>query len=86
MASSTAVRLSNLNATKKLSTSFRHGATEFVFGAEALENNRLSNSTPEYVLILHAIELALKAFLAKQGFTANKLRKEYGHDLGPVFS
>jgi hypothetical protein len=38
------------------------------------------NETPHYILVLHAIELALKAFLMKQGIGEKKL-KSYGHDL-----
>lgn len=83
MTTSSAVRISNLDRTtsKGLSTSFRHGAQECLFGAEQLEKNGMSNLTPEYILTLHAIELGLKAFLAKQGLTAEQLRKKYGHDL-----
>jgi hypothetical protein len=50
-------------------------------GAERLENCGMSSLTPQYILTFHAIELGLKAFLAKHGLTADKLRKKYGHNL-----
>ena len=38
-------------------------------------------SIPAYYLLGHSIELSLKAFLKAQGFTIEKLKNKYGHDL-----
>jgi hypothetical protein len=37
---------------------------------------------PAYYLLCHAIELALKAYLAASGIPGSTLRNEIGHDLG----
>jgi hypothetical protein len=45
-----------------------------------------ADSAPQYVLIFHAIELALKAFLIGQGFTSAKLKKSpFGHNLVKLY-
>lgn len=36
---------------------------------------------PQYVLLIHAIELALKGVLLSVGITEDQLRKNYGHNL-----
>jgi hypothetical protein len=65
-----------------LSTAFRHGATECLMGAEALDKSPMPNLTGEYILTFHAIELALKAFLVKHGVTVDQLKsRPYGHNL-----
>jgi hypothetical protein len=70
-----------------LSTAFRHGATECLLNAEALEKSNTAHLTGHYIVTLHAIELGLKAFLAKNGLTAIELsRKPYGHDLVALYS
>jgi len=40
-----------------------------------------SLSSGPYILLAHAIELLLKAYLHKQGESLDDLRKSYGHDL-----
>jgi hypothetical protein len=41
-----------------------------------------TDSSPQYVLIFHAIELALKALLLGKGLTLDELKKRpYGHNL-----
>src|SRR5262245_24525584 len=70
-----------------LATAFRHGATECLFNAEALDKGQTSNLTGHYIVTLHAIELGLKAFLAKNGLTEAELsRNPYGHDLVSLYS
>jgi hypothetical protein len=58
---------------------FSDGAREF------LESARLLNASPfyreQYVLTFHALELALKSFLAGHGLSDVALRNKYGHDL-----
>ncbi len=45
-----------------------------------------ADSAPQYVLIFHAIELALKAFLIGKGFTSAKLKKSpFGHNLVELY-
>lgn len=42
--------------------------------------------TGEYIVTFHAIELGLKAFLIKNGMSAERLRKKpYGHNLTELF-
>ena len=43
------------------------------------------DQTPSYILTFHALELALKAFLAKNGLTNNELWKTHGHDLDSLY-
>jgi len=43
-------------------------------------------SSAEYILIAHALELSLKAFLAKRGLSEKELRNEpYGHNLDSLY-
>jgi len=70
-----------------LSKAFRHGAFECLLNAEALMESNTANLTGHYIVTLHAIELGLKAFLAKNGLTADELsKKPYGHDLVALYS
>jgi hypothetical protein len=65
-----------------LSKAFRVGADVCLAGARKL-NSDLADTQ---ILTCHAMELALKAFLAKRGMTAAKLRiKPYGHDLERLY-
>jgi hypothetical protein len=42
----------------------------------------MPSAAGEYILTLHALELALKAFLAQQGLSSKKLRsKPFRHNL-----
>jgi hypothetical protein len=60
---------------------FRQGAGECLQGAQVL-SSCLPHSTGVFILTAHALELALKAFLAKSGLSDKTLRNEpYGHDL-----
>lgn len=47
---------------------------------EAFQRLPTRKSWPHYFLLGHAVELALKAFLASRGMTAEEVRK-YGHKL-----
>lgn len=42
------------------------------------------NETPHYILVMHAIELALKAFLMKNGVKEKKL-KSISHNLNVLY-
>jgi hypothetical protein len=42
-------------------------------------------SAGEYILIAHALELSLKAFLARHELPEEELRKQYGHDLDRLY-
>lgn len=64
-----------------LSRAFARGASECFIAAEVLDT-RFADTTGEYILLLHCIELALKAFMIKCGMTEAVLRKKhFGHDL-----
>jgi hypothetical protein len=77
----------DISTPQGLATAFRHGATECLFNAEALSKDRTANLTGHYMVTFHAIELGLKAFLAKNGVTESVLRKKpYGHDLVSLYS
>jgi hypothetical protein len=67
------------------SKAFRNGAGECLQGAMILDA-KFKDQTPSYILTFHALELALKAFLAKNGLTNDQLRtKPYGHDLHSLY-
>jgi hypothetical protein len=83
------IRISNIDTStpQGLADAFRHGATECPFNAEALDKGKTANLTGHYIITLHAIELGLKAFLAKRGLTEIQLsRNPYGHDLVSLYS
>ena len=56
----------------------RHGALECLLGAQKL-NDGLGSLTGEYILTFHALELGLKAFLARSGLSDGVLRKKPFH-------
>jgi hypothetical protein len=62
----------------------RFGAGECLTGAKKLDAG-FPDLTGEYILTFHALELALKAFLAKSGVTNDELRKTYGHNLVELY-
>ena len=65
---------------------FLNGAGECLIGAKKLDDG-FSNLTGEYILTFHALELALKSFLAKSGLTNQQLkRKPYGHNLVNLYA
>jgi hypothetical protein len=65
---------------------FRNGAGECLIGALKL-NDGLGNLTGEYILTFHALELGLKAFLAKSGLSNDKLRKKpFSHNLVNLYA
>ncbi len=60
---------------------FKYGAAECLHSAGLLEQ-RFSDLTGEYILIFHAIELGLKAYLHWKDVGEKELRsRKYGHDL-----
>ena len=60
---------------------FCYGARECLDGARIL-NSSSPYSTGEYILTFHALELALKAFLAKSGMSNDELRgRHFRHSL-----
>ena len=68
----------DLNTDSGRSKAFRHGAQDCLSCARRLADA----SAGEYILTLHALELALKAFLAQQGLSNKKLRnKPFRHNL-----
>jgi hypothetical protein len=70
-----------------LAAAFRHGATECLMNAEDLACGKTANLTGHYIVTLHALELALKAFLARKGLTETALsKKPYGHNLVALYS
>ncbi|MGA2411417.1 MAG: hypothetical protein ABSG46_13635 [Candidatus Binataceae bacterium] len=81
---STATRISidveEKDPVTRLSDRLRMGSGEFIKCAEGL-NSPLSDLSPQYVLLFHAIELGLKAFIIKHGIDTLVLKKQYGHDL-----
>jgi hypothetical protein len=69
-----------------LSRAVANGAIECLQSALHLDKT-FSDLTGEYMLVFHAIELGLKAFLIKQGFNAKMLRsKDYGHNLVKLYA
>jgi hypothetical protein len=69
-----------------MSKAFRQGASECLLAAERLDDG-FADLTPEYIVLFHAIELGLKAFLLKPGLPTEKLRKKpFGHDLVQLYA
>jgi HEPN domain-containing protein len=71
-----------------LCKAFGIGAEICLSGAKKLDPSSSGWDLPDrQILAFHALELALKAFLAKHGLTRVKLRKKpYGHDLDRLYS
>lgn len=71
-----------------LCKAFGIGAEICLRGAEKLDASSSGFDLPDrQILAFHALELALKAFLAKHGLTRETLRnKPYGHDLDRLYS
>ena len=63
------IRISNIDTStpEGLATSFRHGATECLFNAEALSKSNTADLTGHYIVTLHTIELDSKLFLLRTG-------------------
>jgi hypothetical protein len=71
-----------------LCKAFRHGADICLTGAKKLDGLSPGWDLPDkQILAFHALELALKAYLAKHGLTRETLRKKpYVHDLDRLYS
>jgi hypothetical protein len=69
-----------------LAEAYALGAGDLVKDARFLDEQLFSDRTGHYILTLHAIELALKAFLIGKGYTEESLRsKPFGHDLVELY-
>jgi hypothetical protein len=65
---------------------YRLEASRCLSAAKTLEKHHYENETPHYVILFHAIELGLKAFLIKEGMDKEILRKNaYGHNLRSLY-
>ena len=65
---------------------FRLEASRCLSAARTLEKHHYKNETPHYIILFHAIELGLKAFLIKSGINPKKLKdKPYGHNLANLY-
>lgn len=71
-----------------LCKAFGIGADICLTGAKKLDASSPGWDLPDrQILAFHALELALKAYLAKHGFTRDTLRKKpYVHDLDRLYS
>jgi hypothetical protein len=77
------------NTPAGLCKALRSGAEICLTGAKKLNELSPGWDLPDrQILAFHALELALKAFLAKHGLTREKLRKKkpYGEDLDHLYS
>jgi hypothetical protein len=71
----------DLDADEGRGKAFRQLAGECLGGAQALQAP-YPHSIGQYILTAHALELALKSFLAKRGLSDKKLQKKpFGHNL-----
>lgn len=62
------------------------GASQILGAAKHLNSTYMSESTAEYILTFHALELGLKAFLMKQGTDPKTLaRRPYSHNLVALY-
>jgi hypothetical protein len=65
-----------------LSKTYHFLARQYLADAEVLHGHESHESLGKYLLACHALELALKSFLAKNGFSEGRLSKlPFGHDL-----
>jgi HEPN domain-containing protein len=65
---------------------YRLEASRCLSAAKTLEKHHHKNETPHYIILFHAIELGLKAFLIKSGMDTETLRnRPYGHNLRSLF-
>jgi hypothetical protein len=81
--------LSNIDASTPagLCEEIRFGAEIYLTGAKMLDASSSGWDFGGQMLTFHALELALKAFLAKHGLTRGRLRnKPYGHNLDRLYS
>jgi hypothetical protein len=83
---STAIRLApadlNTSTPQGLAMAYAIGASDCLADARALRDARFADRTGRYMIILHAIELGLKAFLVGKNVTEGELRtKPFGHNL-----
>ena len=71
-----------------LAMAYKIGAGECLGAArELLKHPIYSDGTGNYIIALHAIELALKAFLVARGYTEKELKgKSFGHDLNKLYA
>jgi hypothetical protein len=75
------------NTPTGLRKAFGIGAELCLAGAKKLDESSPGWDLPDrQILAFHALELALKAFLAKHGVTRGTLRKKHGHDLDRLYS
>lgn len=66
-----------------LCAGYRSGAGQCLAAAKQIT---LPDTTPVFILTFHAIELVLKAFLARSGMNAEQLAKRpYGHNLVKLY-
>ena len=63
---------------------FSLGAQICLDGAEKLATTSIPTPAT-YILAFHAMELVLKAYLAKEGVSERTLRKKYGHNLVKLY-
>jgi hypothetical protein len=81
----TRVATHDLDTDEGRGKAFRQLAGECLGGAQALSAH-YPHSIGQYILTAHALELALKAFLAKTGFSDKQLRKKpLGHNLAKLY-
>jgi hypothetical protein len=74
----------DLNTNQGRSAAFRLIALDCLRGARVLHANS-ANSSGEYILTAHALELAFKAFLAKFGVSDSKLEgRAFRHNLAKL--
>jgi HEPN domain-containing protein len=65
---------------------FQLEASRSLSAARTLEAHHPKNETPHYIVLFHAIELGLKAFLIKHGIEVKALEKRpYRHDLSALY-
>lgn len=65
-------------------TLYLTAAAQYLMSAKELEKNggpAIIDQSPQYFLVCHSIELALKSFLVKLGKTKDDLKRMFGHDL-----
>jgi HEPN domain-containing protein len=71
----------------KVSETFISGSIRFLAEAQKLRRAGPPDQAPEQMITFHALELSLKAFLIKKGFSPRTLaRTPFGHNLLQLYA
>jgi hypothetical protein len=77
----------DISTMQGLAMAYKIGAGECLADSRVLLADSFSDRTGHFIITLHAIELALKAFLIARGYTETDLKgRSFGHDLEKLYA